>query len=61
MTSWEWVEENPVMTEVQFTRFCDNQQMNGTDPDSVSFRKECEAYRVSGGYDSAKVVGAAGY
>lgn len=55
MTSWEWVEENPVMTEKQFARFCKMQQAD------AEFVAECEAYRVEGGYDSAQVVGAAGY
>lgn len=61
MTSWEWVDENPVMTESQFARFCKMQQMAGDDADSVSFRTDCEAFRVAGGFDSAQVVGAAGY
>jgi hypothetical protein len=49
------------MTEAQYKRFLKNQQMDGTDEDSRSFQNECETYRVAGGYDSAKVVGAAGY
>lgn len=61
MTSWEWVEQNPVMSEKQFERFCRMQRLDGTDVDSVAFRTECEAYRAQGGFESAKVVGAAGY
>ena len=61
MTSWEWVDENPVMTEAQFRKFCRMQQMDGDDRDSVDFRTACEAYRVEGGFDSAQVVGEAGY
>lgn len=61
MTSWEWVDENPVMTATQFARFCRMQQMSGSDGHSVAFRAECEAFRVDGGYDSAQVVGFAGY
>lgn len=55
MTSWEWVEENPVMTPAQFERFCRMQQVDD------DFRTDCEAFRVDGGYDSAQVVGTAGY
>lgn len=55
MTSWEWVDENPVMTEKQFERFVSMHQFD------QDFRDECQAYRVAGGYDSARVVGAAGY
>ena len=59
MTSWEWVEENPVMTEKQFARFCLYQQMNAED--AADFRAECQAYRIAGGYYSAKIIGAAGF
>lgn len=55
MTSWEWVDENPVMTEAQFARFCRMQQVDD------EFVADCEAFRVEGGYDSAQVVGTAGY
>lgn len=55
MTSWEWVAENPVMTEKQFASFVRSHQFE------ADFVAECAAYRVEGGYDSDKVVGAAGY
>jgi len=55
MTSWDWVDENPVMTEKQFAHFVRMHQFE------ADFADECEAYRVEGGYDSAQVVGAAGY
>lgn len=55
MTSWDWVAENPVMSEAVFKAFVKNHQFE------EDFVTECEEYRVPGGYDSARVVGAAGY
>ncbi len=59
MTSWEWVEENPVMTENQFKRFLRFQFHDVAD--RVEFEHDCQAYRVDSGYDSAQVIGLAGY
>ena len=59
MISWEWVDENPVMTEKQFAKFLRFQFHDV--PDRVEFERDCQPYRVEGGYQSAQVVGLAGY